>query len=62
MNMQNVKPILSWIAARAKEPSTWAALSPVFGALGWAIDEKQGAAIGLGISTVLGIILKEKAS
>lgn len=56
-----MKPFLNWVAARAKEPSTWAALAPVLGALGWSIDAEQGLAIGLGISTLLGIILKEKA-
>lgn len=52
--------LLKWIAARGKEPSTWAALAPIFGLLGWSIDAETGAAIGAGAAALLGVILKEK--
>ncbi len=59
--MKKIKPVLAWIRDRSREPSTWAALVPLFGYLGWEINEADGAKIGAGIGVLLGIILKEKA-
>lgn len=57
-----MKPVLEWLGRRAKEPSTWAALVPVFGLLGYQIDGETAAAIGMGFSALMGVVLKEKAS
>jgi hypothetical protein len=54
--------LVDWVIARLKEPSTWAALVPVFGAVGWSIDGATLATIGAGIAAFLGIVLKEKPS
>ena len=52
--------VLKWVADRAKEPSTWAALAPVVAALGWSIDGATLATIGGGLAALLGVILREK--
>lgn len=51
---------MDWIIARLKEPSTWAALVPVFAAIGWKIDGATLAAIGGGIVAILGVVLPER--
>lgn len=53
--------VLKFVRDRAKEPSTWAALTPILAAAGWAIDGATMAAIGAGISALLGVILPENA-
>lgn len=53
--------VLKFVRDRAKEPSTWAALTPILAAAGWAIDGATLAAIGAGISALLGVILPENA-
>lgn len=57
-----MKKVAEWVARRAKEPSTWAALVPVLAVLGYKIDGDTAAVIGAGIAALLGVILKEKAS
>jgi hypothetical protein len=47
--------------ARLGEPSTYAALSGLLGAIGLTVGQSTLAAIGAGISALLGIVLKEKS-
>jgi hypothetical protein len=60
---QATSSLLSWIAQRASEPSTWVSLGSLITGVGFTIAPQywsQIAAIGMGIGGLLGVILKER--
>ena len=60
-----LKNLLSWIIARGKEPSTWAALAAMLAGLGITVPGELWGGIvhvGMGIAIVLGFALKEKGT
>ena len=55
---------LDWLVTRMKEPSTWVSLGGLVTAVGWNIspDYWQAiAGIGMGLGSLIGIILRERA-
>lgn len=58
-----MKSLINWIAARAKEPSTWAGISAATAAVAPVADAyAQGgktAAIGAALTAILAVTMKE---
>lgn len=57
--------LITWVVARAGEPSTWAAVSAAAAAVGQvtqalAVGDKTAAGVALG-TAVLGIVMRERA-
>jgi len=58
-------PILLSLITRGKEPSTWAAVGPALGGLGFVVPSQWMQVIsffGMGVCCLLGIILPEQKS
>jgi len=60
---QATSAFLSWLAARASEPSTWVSLGSMVTAVGFNLAPEYWtyiAGIGMGLGGLIGLILREK--
>ena len=55
------RKMISWIIARAKEPSTWAGLAAIAISIGLSQEQWSAiAAVGVALAGLLAVLLKEK--